>query len=122
MTDQLLGRLERVDLRDIWVSEARSFMTRQKRHIRAELYIAGDLAKPLFGLLRNQKAEIEKELGYRLEWEELPEARDCRIVCYLNDVDPADETDWPRQHEWLAKRLNELHQIFAPRVRALAAD
>ena len=79
-------------------------MTLQKRHIRAELYIAGDRAKTFFSLLKNQLAEIEKELGYPLEWEELPEARDCRIACYLNDVDPADKTDWPHQHEWLAKR------------------
>jgi hypothetical protein len=54
-----------------------------------------------------QKAEIEQELGYPLEWEELPEARDCRIACYLSDVDPADKAAWPRQHEWLAKRLND---------------
>ena len=94
-------------------------MTRQKRHVRAELYIAGDRAKTFFGLLRNQKAEIEKELGYPLEWEELPDARDCRIACYLNDADPADRADWPRQHEWFAKRLNEMHRVFAPRVRGL---
>ena len=47
---------------------------------------------------------------------------DCRIACYLNDVDPADKADWPKQHEWLVKRLNELHRIFAPRVRAFDAD
>jgi hypothetical protein len=41
---------------------------------------------------------------------------------YLSDVDPEDETDWPRQHEWLAGRLNEMHRVFAPRVRALDAD
>jgi hypothetical protein len=62
-----------------------------------------------------------KLFGYPLEWE-LPEAQTCRIACYLNDVDPADETDWPRQHEWLAKRLNEMHRVFAQRVKALEAD
>jgi Domain of unknown function (DUF4268) len=97
-------------------------MNRQKRHVRAELYIKGDLAKIFFGLLKNQKADIERELGSPLEWEELPDAQDCRIANYLNDVDPADRADWPRQHEWLAKRLNELHRVFAPRVRALEAD
>jgi hypothetical protein len=29
--------------------------------------------------------------------------------------------DWPRQHEWLAKRLNDMHRVFAQRVRALDA-
>jgi hypothetical protein len=94
---------------------------RQKRQVRAELYISGDLAKTFFGLLKNQKAEIESELGYPLEWEELPDARDCRIACYLNEVDLADKAEWPKQHEWLAKRLNELHRAFSPRVRALEA-
>ena len=94
---------------------------RQKRHVRSELYVAGDLAKTFFGLLKDQTAEIEGALGYPLEWEELPDARDCRIACYLNDVDAGDKADWPNQHEWLAKRLNEMHRVFAPRVRALEA-
>lgn len=91
----------------------------QKLRIRAELFITGDRAKTFFGLLKNQKAEIERELGYPLEWQELPEAQACRIACNLNDVDPADETDWPRQHEWLAKRLNDMHRVFSQRVKAL---
>jgi hypothetical protein len=96
-------------------------MNRQKQYLRAELYISGDLAKTFFGLLKNQKVEVEGALGYPLDWEELPDARDCRIACYLSDVDPADKADWLRQHEWLAKRLNEMHRVFAPRVRALEA-
>ena len=95
-------------------------MNNPKQQIRAELYIKGDNAKALFKLLREQKDGIERELGYALEWEELPEARDCRIAYYLKDVDPADKTDWSHQHEWLAKRLNEMHRVFA-RVRALEA-
>lgn len=93
-----------------------------KRRIRAELYISCDGAKTFFSVLKSQKNEIERELGYSLEWEELPEGRDCRIASSLNDVDPKDKTDWPRQHEWLAKRLNEMHRAFAPRVKALEAD
>jgi Domain of unknown function (DUF4268) len=69
--------------------------------------------------LQEQKGEIERELGYPLDWNELPEGQDCRISCRLNDVDPENEADWPRQHEWLAKRLNELHRVFARRVNAL---
>ena len=57
-----------------------------------------------------------------MEWEELPSRRDCRISSYLNEVDPEDEADSPRQHEWLAKRLNDMHRVFAQRVSALDAD
>ena len=97
-------------------------MNRLKNQIRAELYIAGDQAKAFFGLLKRQKEEIERELGYSLEWDELPAGRDCRISSHLNEVDPEDDADWPRQHEWLAKRLNDMHRVFARRVSALDAD
>lgn len=97
-------------------------MIRQKNQIRAELYISGDSAKAFFGLLERQKNEIEQELGYPLEWEQLPARRDCRISYYLNDVDPEDDADWPRQQEWLAKRLNDMHRVLTDRVRALDAD
>lgn len=97
-------------------------MIRPKNQIRAELYIAGDRAKAYFGLLKGQKGAIERDLGYPLEWEELPSRRDCRVSSYLNDVDPEDKSDWPRQHEWLAKRLNDMHRVFAQRVVGLDAD
>lgn len=94
-------------------------MLRPRNQVRAELYIAGDTAKAFFGLLKQQQATIENELGYSLEWEELPSRRDCRIASYLNEVDPEDRADWSHQHEWLAKRVNDMHRVFAPRVAAL---
>ncbi len=97
-------------------------MVRPKQQIRSELYISGDTAKAFFHLLREQKDAIEQELGCSLEWEELPSRRDSRISAYLNEVDPENEADWPRQHEWLAARLNEMHKVFANRVRMLDAD
>lgn len=97
-------------------------MVRPKNRIQAELYIAGDSAKAFFKLLEQQKNVVEQELGYALEWEELPMRRDCRVASYLNDVDPEDEADWLRQHEWLAERLNDFHRVFSQRVRSLNAD
>jgi hypothetical protein len=35
------------------------------------------------------------------------------------NADPTDKAEWPRQHQWLAKKINELHKVFAPRVRVL---
>ena len=97
-------------------------MNRPKKHIRAELYVSGDNAKAFLGLLEQQKDAIEQELDYPLEWEELPTRRDCRITSYLNTVDTDEESDWSRQHEWLAKRLNDMHGVFFPRLRELNAD
>jgi hypothetical protein len=97
-------------------------MNRPKQHVRAEIWIASAHAKDFFAQLKAQKDAIEKELGYPLEWEELPDRQARRIAIYLNDVDPEDKSDWPRQHEWLAKHLNDLHRVFAPRVAALHAE
>lgn len=97
-------------------------MIRLKRQIRAEVYIAGDQAKAFFHLLREQTQVIEQELGYELEWEELPARRDSRISVYMTNVDPEDERDWPRQHDWLAAKVNDFHRVFLDRVRELNAD
>jgi hypothetical protein len=96
-------------------------MNTQKRQIRAELYLQGPPAKTYFGLLKNQQSEIERELGYPLDWQELPDGQDSRIAIFRNDADPANEADWPDQHDWLANRLNEFYRVFAPRVQTLEA-
>lgn len=98
-------------------------MQRPKKRIQTELYISGSDAKAFFGLLRQQKDEIERDFGDTLDWQELPEKQDCRIAHERREVDPFDESDWPRQHEWLADRLIAMHGVFSDRVRDLdAAD
>ncbi|MDX6748471.1 DUF4268 domain-containing protein [Geminicoccaceae bacterium 1502E] len=94
-------------------------MLRPRRQIRAELYITGRNAKVFFHMLKEQEKEISAELGYSLEWEELPAGRDCRVSVYLEDVDTSDQADWERQHAWLAGRLTELHRVLSHRVRQL---
>ena len=99
-----------------------STMTRSRREIRAELYRDGPSAKMLFRDLRRQQGAIEGQLGYPLDWVELPDRRACRVLVLLHPADAEDKTDWPRQHRWLATKLNELHGAFAGRVRTLDAD
>ncbi|MEC3861873.1 DUF4268 domain-containing protein [Mesobacterium sp. TK19101] len=93
-----------------------------KQWLRAELYISGVHADAHFNLLHDQKDAIEQELGYTLQWEQLPSRRDCRIAAYLDDTDAQDQNDWPRQHKWLAAKLNDMHRAFVERVRKLNAD
>jgi Domain of unknown function (DUF4268) len=95
-------------------------MVRPKKQVRAELYISGDRSKAFFHLLAAQKDEIARQLEFVLDWEEL--RQDNRISVSLDDADPENEADWARQHEWLAKRLNQMHRVLAPRVRELDPD
>lgn len=97
-------------------------MARPKRQVRAELYISNANAKAFFHLLHAQKPEVEADLGYSLDWEELLEGRDTRISVALNNIDPENEADWPRQHEWLAARMSEFYRVFVNRVKALNPD
>lgn len=97
-------------------------MVRPKRLVRAELYISNSDSKAFFHLLREQASEIEAEIGYALDWEELPAGRDTRISVPLTGIDPENQKDWPRQHDWLTARLNEFHRVFVNRVKALNKD
>ena len=97
-------------------------MIRPKSQIREDLYIAGDDAKAFFFLLRDDRETIESELGFRLEWEERPHRRDCRIAVYLQGLDPENEGDWPRQHQWLATKLSDFDRVFSSRIRLLDAS
>jgi hypothetical protein len=58
--------------------------TREER-IGVELYIQGGNAKRHFKRLEADKAEIEKETGQPLDWQELPQKEACRIILTRKD-------------------------------------
>ena len=93
---------------------------KQRQRISASLYLSDENAKAFFTLLRRDQPSIEQELGQRFVWREM--RKQCQIVIHLENVDPDDESDWPRQHEWLAKQINEMHRTFAPRIKRLNLD
>ena len=86
-----------------------------------ELYLRGPSAKQSFRALKNGQQDIEAVLG-TLDWQELPEKQDCRIVDYLKDFDPRQRGDWDRGFGWMKKRAEEFRSVFAPRVRTISLD
>ena len=97
-------------------------MQKQQQRIRAALYIQGPKAKLFFDLLQEQKEDIDKALGYRLNWEVLPRKQRADIAVYLENIDPYNQDEWPKQHNWLVDHLNGLHKVFASRIKDLKAD
>ncbi len=91
------------------------------KFIRVELYIKGEDAEDYLDSLMQKKDEIERELGYELEWgdQKAAASHDRRISHYLHNTDPRNKSDWPHQHEWLVEHLNKMHRAFAQRVRDL---
>ena len=95
-------------------------MNTSKKLVRAEIYLGGHRAKANFATLLFQKDAIEQRLGFRLDWQEMPEGKECRICLNLNDADPFDRADWPRQHTWLVENLTALHEGFKTFVMQLS--
>ena len=77
--------------RHFWPPVGLSVSTMRQR-LGCELYLRGNTAKQAFRLLKEGQNDIERELG-SLEWQELPEGQDCRIVDYLRDFDPRERQD-----------------------------
>jgi hypothetical protein len=93
-----------------------------EKRIGVELYLNDDDAKSYFGLLSQEKQRIEEELGFPLNWMELPDRKSCRLLLSLEDASPMDRQRWPEYRQWMKERLERFNAVFRPRVRALNAN
>jgi hypothetical protein len=98
-----------------WDSETESYKSNE---IRAELVITGAHAKIYFAALETEKEVIATELGYALSWHNPENSRMCRLYV-RKAVNLRDQQTWLEQHHWLLERLEDMHRVFAPRVRVL---
>jgi hypothetical protein len=87
-----------------------------------EVNINDDQAKAYFAELLLQKGEIEAELGFSLDWRELPDRKSCRLVLEKPVDDPLNTALWPQYREWLMQKLEALDRVFRPRIRRLSID
>ena len=80
-----------------------------------------DKAKSYYALLFEQKQKIEEELGFSLEWLELPKKKSSSLVVYWNGKNPLDRDKWPEYHQWMQDKLEKIDAVFRPRIRVLNA-
>jgi hypothetical protein len=102
--------------------ELRAAINSQKNFIRLRLVCLGPNAKMHFALLNNQKGAIEQEIGCDLEWEELPNRKQARIVLVKPNVDPTKREEWPSQHQWMAEKLEAFYKAFSGRIKELDVE
>lgn len=99
-----------------------ALLNKPESRIGVELYLSDEDAKAYFGLLSQQKQSIETELGFSMNWLELPHRKACRLICNLENADPMDQQRWPEYRRWMKERLERLNTVFRSRVRALNAN
>ena len=83
-------------------------------------YMRDPDATTLFDELKEQQAQINNEFGEPpLQWWGAVHRGEQRLGLIKEDADPADETDWPDQHKWLADQLEKLIKVFRPRIEGI---
>lgn len=84
-----------------------------------EVYIAHPESKKMYQLLLAQRSLLEKDLGFELDWQELPDAHACRIASWRKDSPVEDESQWPAYLDWFVERLVKMNAVFRPAIQAL---
>ena len=92
--------------------------TRDNR-IGVEVTMTDVNAKEYFSSLHAQKTSIEEEFGDSLEWLELPEKKQTRIVFYKQNCDLYVEGRWPEYMAWMRESLEKLDGVFRNRIKRL---
>ena len=82
------------------------------------IYLMGEEPKKQFHKLYEDKDEIENELGFHLDWQELPQGKHCRIVIYT-DGDIKNRDNWDKYFDWFLEKTEIFHKVFSPRVKQL---
>ncbi|KGM55006.1 hypothetical protein N800_01630 [Lysobacter daejeonensis GH1-9] len=94
-------------------------VNQQVGRLGVEIMVAGKRPKEHFKLLLAQKGSIEQQLGFELDWMELPDAHQCRIVSWRNSSHLQDQARWPEYVEWMADRIIRMDGVFRPLVKQL---
>lgn len=92
--------------------------TRDER-LGVELWLHDAQAKQRFAHLLAQKDAIEKQLGFELDWQELPDATACRIATWYPEASIGDEKRWDEYLGWIEQRLVVMDRVLRPIVKAL---
>ncbi len=88
-----------------------SFMVSLKeKYIRTEIYIPKN--KELFLSLYKQREEIEQELGFALDWQELPTAKASRIAISHSNVDVREQKSVEFAYEWFLDTGSKIANVF----------
>lgn len=93
-----------------------AFVTAQKVEVGVEIK-TGEHPRWFQDLL-GQRAAIEAQLGFPMEWEEKP-GKKCSSVRVRRAMSLTQQEQWPEAHAWMLARMKMVKAAFQPRVMAL---
>ncbi len=96
------------------------WLNSKEKWIGVYLYLEPPDAKAHFGLLDQEREEIEQQLG-TLEWRKLPD-RKASTIRLRREADPMQQGDWPNQISWMVEKLEAFNKTFRPLVKSLDAS
>lgn len=89
--------------------------------IRAELVVSREYAQTYYNQLYVQREDIEKQLGFDLEWY-VKDGQTARGAVIRNTVDVRDKSQWLRYYQWLKEHLEKMHTVIAPLAKQLSSS
>lgn len=75
-----------------------------------------------FERLQQQQADIERSVGSSLRWHLNESANQAWVVQVFKDLDPSDESDWPRHQETLAQKTVDFYHAINEFVCGTSSD
>ena len=94
-------------------------VNQQAGRLGVEIQVNSKQSKQHFHMLLAQKDAIEQQLGFALDWLDLPDAHKCRIVSWRNESPLQDAARWEEYAEWMTDRIIRMDAVFRPLIRAL---
>ena len=82
---------------------------KNRNAVSVELYISDD--KSIFQHLFQHKDEIEAEIGFALDWRELPDKKASRILIE-KPVNLDDHDEWHSQFDWIIDTCIKFKKAF----------
>ncbi|MBA2853947.1 Holliday junction resolvase [Methanococcus maripaludis] len=78
--------------------------------INCMIYIENNM--DLYHKFYQNKEQIEKELGFSLEWAEMSGKKASKMYITKNNVDLEDRDSWPDYFSWIVGKLEVLRDVF----------
>ena len=82
---------------------------KNRNAVSVELYISDD--KSIYHQLLKHKGEIEAELGFALDWRELPDKKASRIIIE-KPVNLDNHDEWNQQFDWIVDVCIKFKRVF----------